>query len=122
MKVLIRSTLTGSEYWDTESKRTLFVPKGKNPNFEVTKNPKSMIGNVDLSSSQDVPFETKLDDIPEGNGSSDVGSVTNDIKLEDMNTGQLIVFAEKNDIDVPGTMKKEETIRKHIANALNDSQ
>ena len=43
MKALVRKSVAGAEYWDTEEKRTIFVPKGMEPNFEVTANPKSMI-------------------------------------------------------------------------------
>ncbi|MBZ0323545.1 hypothetical protein [Enterococcus casseliflavus] len=43
MIVPIRKTIAGTEYWDTEKKQSLFVPKGSEPDFEVTENPKSMI-------------------------------------------------------------------------------
>ncbi len=43
MRVLIRSSASGSEYWDTEEKRNVFVPKGQEPDFEVTENPESML-------------------------------------------------------------------------------
>jgi hypothetical protein len=43
MKVEIRKTAQGTEYWDTKEKRTLFVPAGKKPHFEVTKNPETML-------------------------------------------------------------------------------
>ncbi|MBJ1785539.1 hypothetical protein JFI42_14645, partial [Enterococcus faecalis] len=43
MRVLIRSSAFGSEYWDTEEKRNVFVPKGQDPDFEVTENPESML-------------------------------------------------------------------------------
>ncbi|MCV9884711.1 hypothetical protein [Metabacillus halosaccharovorans] len=42
----------------------------------------------------------------------------NDINLDEMNAEQLLAFAEENNIDVPGNMSKEETIRKHIAEEL----
>ncbi len=38
--------------------------------------------------------------------------------IEDMTVDELISFAKENGIAVPGTMKKEETIRKFIADAL----
>ncbi len=43
---------------------------------------------------------------------------TADIKLDDMDVDQLLSFAGQNNIDVPGNMKKEETIRNHIAEQL----
>lgn len=85
MIIEVRKTLTGTEYWDTEEKRTLFVPKGKEPEVEVD--------------STEIDTET-------------------DITLDNMNAEQLLSFAEQNGIDVPGNMKKEETIRKYIAEQL----
>lgn len=82
---LMRKTLTGTEYWDSKEKRTVFVPKGKESEFEVE--------------STEVNTET-------------------DINLDDMNTEQLLEFAKQNSIDIPGNMKKEETIRKYIAEKL----
>lgn len=41
-----------------------------------------------------------------------------DINLNDMDVDQLLSFAEQNNIEVPGNMKKEETIRTHIAEQL----
>ncbi|MYL56351.1 hypothetical protein GLW20_02400 [Virgibacillus halodenitrificans] len=97
MKVFIRKTAQGSEYWDNEEKRTLFVPAGKKPGFEVTEDPKSMIGN-----------ELNLNE-----------TLHNEIYLDDMNKEQLLAFAEQSEIDVPGNMSKEDTIRKHIADTLS---
>lgn len=31
----VRQTLTGTEFWDSKKKKTLFVPKGEEPDFEV---------------------------------------------------------------------------------------
>ncbi|MBG9578778.1 phage protein, partial [Bacillus thuringiensis] len=39
----IRKTISGTEYWDNEQKKSLFVPTGEVPGFEVTVNPESMI-------------------------------------------------------------------------------
>lgn len=43
MRVLIRSSASGTEYWDTKEKRNVFVPKGQEPDFEVNENPESML-------------------------------------------------------------------------------
>lgn len=37
------------------------------------------------------------------------------VDLDSMNFDELLAFAKENNIDIPGNMKKEETIRKHIA-------
>jgi len=43
MRTEVRKTAQGTEYWDNIEKRTVFVPTGSKPSFEVTNNPKSMI-------------------------------------------------------------------------------
>ncbi|GGE58513.1 hypothetical protein [Priestia taiwanensis] len=91
MKVEMRKTASGTEYWDTKEKRTLFVATGDEEDFEVTVNLKNML---------------------EDEGSADTST---DIDLDAMNAEQLLAFAKQNNIDVPGNMKKEETIRNHIA-------
>lgn len=106
MIVETRKTISGTEYWDTKSKKVLVVPRGQEPPFEVVDNPKSKIY------------------IQEGlNPSVGIVDETN-INLEDMNAEQLLSFAKQVNIDVPGNMKKEDTIRKHIEEALkaNDGE
>lgn len=98
MKVLMRKTISGNEYWDTEAKRTLFVPKGSKPDFEVDDNPKSLVGGVDLASGRDVTVVDGMEVVD----------------LDSMDTEQLLAFAKEHDIDVPGNMKKTDTIRNHI--------
>ncbi len=92
MKVLIRKTLTGSEYWDAKNKKTLFVPAGKNPEFKVTKNPDSMIGGVDFAAGK----ETTV--IDEG------------INIEDMTVKQLHEFAKQIDVEIPADVTKKNDI------------
>ncbi|MEQ6855284.1 hypothetical protein AAHH17_12460 [Lysinibacillus capsici] len=95
MKVPIRTTANGTEYWDSEAKKILFVPAGIRPSFEVTEKPESMLY-----------VETKpLTDTPV-------------FSLEDMSATQLREFAEENNIDVPGNLKKPETIREYIEEQL----
>lgn len=108
MKVLIRRTVSGTEYWDTEAKKTLFVPTGEKPNFEITVNPESMIGGVDLATGKD---KTVV------NGK--VVEPKTVINPKEMDIEQLISFGEENGIVVPGNMKKEDTIRNFIIEELN---
>lgn len=103
MKVLIRTTLNGSEYWDTVAKKTLFVPEGAEPHFEVTENPKSMV--VKLA-------EDKVIDV----------HVEDNTPLEKMNVEQLRAYAASHDIDVPGNIKKPESILKYINEQLVDDE
>lgn len=60
-----------------------------------------VIGGADLAKETTEPIDTETD-----------------INLDDMNVEQLLAFAEQNNIDVPGNMKKVETIRNHIAEEL----
>ncbi|BCB04753.1 hypothetical protein [Bacillus sp. KH172YL63] len=99
MNVEMRKTAQGTEYWDTKEKKIRFVPAGKEPGFEVTKEPKSMLPEK----------ESKQEDNE------------TDIDLDSMNADQLKGFAKQNDIEVPGNMKKEETIRAHILESLNEA-
>ena len=89
-----RKTAQGTEYWDNIAKKTLFVPVGEQPTFEVTVDPKSMLENKEDKGEQ---FE---------------------INLDVMDAEQLLSFAKLNDIEVPGNMKKAETIREHIVEQL----
>ncbi|HGO9409086.1 TPA: hypothetical protein ACLBZV_003446 [Bacillus cereus] len=103
----IRKTISGTEYWDNEKKKTLFVPRGEEPGFEVTVNPESMI--IKHADNKVVGVE--------------VIDTDTEINLDDMNAEELLSFAKENDIEVPGKLKKEETIRNHIVEQLtNDTE
>ncbi|MBM7577679.1 hypothetical protein [Jeotgalibacillus terrae] len=117
MLVETRKTAAGTEYWDTKAQKTVFVKRGVKPSFEVTKNPKSMltpedpqlsVGGIDLATGKDT---TIINGQP-------VDEKT-DIDLDVMDAKQLLAFAKQNDIDVPGNMKKAETIRNHIEESLS---
>jgi hypothetical protein len=97
MNVEVRKSAHGTEYWDTKEKRVRFLPAGKKPGFEVTKEPKSML--------KDDSSEFKV-----------VKAVD---MLDKMNDEKLLAYAKENNIEVPGNMRKEETIRNHIAEKLN---
>jgi hypothetical protein len=96
MNVEVRKSAQGTEYWDTKKKKIRFVPAGKEPGFEVTKDPKSMLPEKETKQED---YETEID-------------------LDSMNADQLKDFAKQNDIEVPGNMKKVETIRAHILESL----
>ncbi|MBY7111389.1 hypothetical protein ILT06_10750 [Bacillus sp. 17RED48] len=98
----IRKTISGTEYWDNKEKRSLFVPTGEEPGFEVTVNPESMI--IKHADNKVVGVE--------------VIDTDTEINLDDMNAEELLSFAKENDIEVPGKLKKEETIRNHIVEQL----
>lgn len=95
MKVPIRTTANGTEYWDSEAKKILFAPAGMRPSFEVTDNPESMIY-VEAKPLAEAPV----------------------FNLEGMTATQLREFAEENNIDVPGNLKKPDTMREYIEEQL----
>lgn len=105
MKVLTRTTANGKEYWDNETKKVLFVPAGEKPSFEVTESPESMIVGIDLANGKDA---TVID-----------GQVAEPVfNLDGMTATQLREFAEENNIEVPGNLKKPDTIREYIEEQL----
>lgn len=97
MHVLIRKTAQGSEYWDAKEKKTIFVPAGSTPGFEVTENPKSMIMGVDLANEKDLTVVHSL---------------------ESMNVKQLKKYAADNNIEIPADVKKQEDILKVLNEVL----
>ncbi|MCG3089145.1 hypothetical protein [Sporosarcina cyprini] len=105
MIVETRKTAGGTEYWDTKKMRTLFVPTGVEPDFNVTENPQSMIIGVDLAGDKD--YTVVNDQV-----------IETETELDKMNSDQLLAFAEHSGIDVPGNMKKAETIRKYIVEKM----
>jgi len=107
MKSEIRKTAAGTEYWDNEEKRVLFVPTGSEPNFEVTKNPKSMVAATELAKDRD-----------KATINSQQVNISEDINLDEMDEAQLREFAKENNIELAFNVKKEETIRKNIKEAL----
>lgn len=138
MKVPIRKTIAGTEYWDTEKKRSLFVPKGSEPDFEVTENPKSMItpegGKVvavldhsttpDLSNAADFIHsgtinQEELDSDSKTKDDLDGEPVTNPeeeqpSELDSMNTKELRAYAKKNGITIPAAIRSKGDILRTI--------
>ncbi|GAB6470107.1 Rho termination factor N-terminal domain-containing protein [Bacillus cereus] len=98
----IRKTISGTEYWDSKEKKSLFVPTGEEPGFEVTVNPESMLIKH---------ADNKIVDV-------EVIDTKTENDLNDMNAEQLLSFAKGNGIDVPAKLKKEETIRNYIVEQL----
>ncbi|MBE5107266.1 hypothetical protein IGI01_18865 [Bacillus thuringiensis] len=88
----IRKTLSGTEYWDNEKKKSLFVPTSEEPGFEVTVNPKSMIMGVDLASGSDT---TVISEVP---------------VLSNMTVKELREYTDELGIEIPADVKKKEDI------------
>lgn len=97
MKVPIRTTANGTEYWDNIEKRTVFVPAGVEPNFEVTENPKSMIAGIDLATGKDLTINNTQPD----------GPIT---LFAEMTIKDLRAYAKQKEITIPLSIKKQEDI------------
>ncbi|MGW2600813.1 hypothetical protein [Streptomyces klenkii] len=89
----IRKTISGTEYWDNKEKRSLFVPTGEEPGFEVTKNPKSMIAKF----ADDKVIDVKV------------------IELDDMTVKELRDHATSINVEIPADVKKKEDIIKLLS-------
>ena len=88
----IRKTISGTEYWDNKEKRSLFVPTGEEPGFEVTVNPESMLIGVDLADGKDM---TVVSEVP---------------VLSNMTVKELREYADELGIEIPVDVKKKEDI------------
>ncbi|MED1299828.1 hypothetical protein BK704_02330 [[Bacillus thuringiensis] serovar konkukian] len=89
----VRKTISGTEYWDTKEKRSLFVPIGEEPGFEVTVNPESMILGMDISSEPDKTV----------------------VNLNGMTVKQLHEYAASINVEIPADVKKREDIIKLLS-------
>lgn len=127
MRVLIRSSASGTEYWDTEEKRNVFVPKGKEPDFEFSDESVSMIDNkiisVDKSEGNDqtvVVVAEKQDDGALQVNSIDVVSdgYEEELLLEEMSVKELREYAKRNDIEIPSAVR----VKAEILNIIKESE
>lgn len=91
----IRKTISGTEYWDTKEKRSLFVPTGEEPGFKVTKNPKSMIAKF----ADNKVLDVKVDEL----------------SLDDMTVKELRDHAASINVEILADIKKKEDIMKYCA-------
>ncbi|PHB34489.1 hypothetical protein COE86_17620 [Bacillus toyonensis] len=88
----IRKTISGTEYWDNEKKKSLFVPHNVDPDFLVTVNPESMLIGVDMANGLDT---TVVSEVP---------------VLSNMTVKQLREYADELGVEIPSDMKKKEDI------------
>ncbi len=126
MRVLIRSSASGKEYWDTEEKRNVFVPKGQEPNFEFSDESVSMIDNkiisVDKSEGNDstvvVVAEKQDDGALQVNSIDVVPSDDESVVLEEMSVKELREYAKRNDIEIPSAVR----VKAEILNIIKESE
>ncbi|EGO5261422.1 hypothetical protein ACR6K9_000755 [Enterococcus faecalis] len=111
MRVLTRSSASGTEYWDTEEKRNVFVPKGQEPDFEVTENPESMLSKkADLYVSGlpiTVGNVTVDTDGIKGERLLTTASADDDesVVLEEKNVKELREYAKRKGIEIPSAAR-----------------
>ncbi|BDV10855.1 TPA: hypothetical protein ITS47_000091 [Enterococcus faecalis] len=126
MRVLIRSSASGTEYWDTEEKRNVFVPKGQEPDFEFSDESVSMIDNkiisVDKSEGNDstvvVVAEKQDDGALQVNSIDVVPSDDESVVLEEMSVKELREYAKRNDIEIPSAVR----VKAEILNIIKESE
>lgn len=133
MRVLIRSSASGKEYWDTEEKRNVFVPKGQEPDFEVTENPESMlskeadlhvgglpitVGNVTVDT-DGIKGERLLTTASADEEQDEiVPSDDESVVLEEMSVKELREYAKRNDIEIPSAVR----VKGEILNIIKESE
>ncbi|HAP5204100.1 TPA: hypothetical protein IUZ06_002456 [Enterococcus faecalis] len=135
MRVLIRSSASGSEYWDTEEKRNVFVPKGQEPDFEVTENPESMlskeadlyvggllitVGNVTIDT-DGIKGERLLTTASSADDEEQDELVPSDdesVVLEEMNVKELREYAKRKGIEIPSAVRA----KGEILNIIKESE
>ncbi|HHA4369557.1 hypothetical protein [Enterococcus faecalis] len=138
MRVLIRSSASGSEYWDTEEKRNVFVPKGQEPDFEVTENPESMlskeadlhvgglpitVGNVTVDT-DGIKYEQSNDEPIDSDGhtemdmAGDAGTNNDELSFDKMSVKELREYAKRNDIEIPSAVR----VKAEILNIIKESE
>ncbi|WP_197228894.1 Rho termination factor N-terminal domain-containing protein [Bacillus thuringiensis] len=99
MIIEVRKTISGTEYWNTKEKRSLFVPKGEEPGFEVTVNPESMIADQGFATGG---YLTK-DKLA-------IGESGTELILSNKTIKELREYAASINVEIPSDMKKKEDI------------
>ncbi|MDN3138638.1 hypothetical protein P0E58_09035 [Enterococcus faecalis] len=132
MRVLIRSSASGSEYWDTEEKRNVFVPKGQEPDFEVTENPESMlskeadlyvsglpitVGNVTVDT-DGIKGERLLTTASDDEEQDEIVPSDESVVLEEMNVKELREYAKRKGIEIPSAARA----KGDILNIIKESE
>ncbi|HAP7601661.1 TPA: Rho termination factor N-terminal domain-containing protein [Enterococcus faecium] len=117
--IKIRTSITGTEYWDSEKKKTVVVPKGQEPKFDTSEQTdmtvfaKAIVGDgVLFKSGEEIHLSgEELDS--DGNTAADFDGdeATNDQSTEDtdeldnMTAKELRAYAKKHGIDIPGAVR-----------------
>lgn len=122
----IRSSITGTEYWDSEKKKTVVVPKGQEPDFEVMEE-KGILSDGKNFVAVNGELIANRDEILDSDGNTandfDRDEVTNaqsveeTDELDNMTAKELRAYAKKHGIDIPGAIRAKGDILKLIREA-----
>lgn len=122
----IRSSITGTEYWDSEKKKTVVVPKGQEPDFEATEE-KEILSDGKTFVAVNGELITNSSEILDSAGNTaadfDEDEATNDKsaeeadELDNMTAKELRAYAKKHGIDIPSAIRAKGDILKFIREA-----
>ncbi|MDU1932953.1 MAG: hypothetical protein E6756_11365 [Enterococcus hirae] len=124
--IKIRTSITGTEYWDSEKKKTVVVPKGQEPNFEVMEE-KGILSDGKTFVAVNGELIANSSEILDSDGNTiadfDEDEVTNDQsneetdELDNMTAKELRAYAKKHGIDIPGAIRAKGDILNLIREA-----
>ena len=121
----IRTSITGTEYWDSEKKKTVVIPKGQEPNFEVTEekgissDSKTFVavnGELIVNRNENLDSENITVDFDEDEATNDQSTEETD-ELDNMTAKELRAYAKKHGIDIPGAIRTKGDILNLIREA-----
>lgn len=121
----IRTSITGTEYWDSEKKKTVVIPKGQEPNFEVTEekgissDSKTFVavnGELIVNRNENLDSENITVDFDEDEVTNDQTVEVTD-ELDNMTAKELRAYAKKHGIDIPGAIRTKGDILNLIREA-----
>lgn len=127
----IRLSITGTEYWDSEKKKIVVVPKGQEPNLDTSEQSdktvvaKAIVGDGVLFKGDEKIHLSGEELDSDGKTTADFGEgeVTNDQiveeadELDDMTAKELRAYAKKHGIDIPGAIRAKGDILNLIREA-----
>ncbi|EOB3454975.1 Rho termination factor N-terminal domain-containing protein [Enterococcus hirae] len=122
----IRTSITGTEYWDSEKKKTVVFPKGQEPNFEVMEE-KGILSDGKTFVAVNGELIANSSGILDSDGNTiadfDEDEVTNDQsseetdELDNMTAKELRAYAKKHGIDIPSAIRAKGDILNLIREA-----
>lgn len=121
----IRTSITGTEYWDSEKKKTVVIPKGQEPNFEVTEekgissDSKTFVavnGELIVNRNENLDSENITVDFDEDEVTNDQTVEVTD-ELDNMTAKELRAYSKKHGIDIPGAIRTKGDILNLIREA-----